>query len=194
MSEDRTRIISRPGTSVRKPSESIPQTERIDGERPAKVQARTTDPDPETRLFRPKKSATAATTPHDTDIAQKPESATNRMHDPVVGWLVVIDGPGKGYARELGYGMNAIGRSPENRVSLDFGDPEISRHSHVVVTYDPRGRRFYAQHGDGVNLSYLDDHPLLQPTELKSGEILSFGNTRLKFIALCGTEFDWENL
>ncbi len=31
--------------------------------------------------------------------------------DPVVGWVVVIKGPGRGTSVPLGYGMNSIGRS-----------------------------------------------------------------------------------
>ena len=32
------------------------------------------------------------------------------MDDPVVGWLVVVEGPGKGRAVQLGYGSNSLGR------------------------------------------------------------------------------------
>ncbi|MEO0017489.1 MAG: hypothetical protein RLZZ522_772 [Verrucomicrobiota bacterium] len=46
---------------------------------------------------------------------------------PVVGWLVVVEGPGRGKSVTLGYGMNAIGREPGNRVVLPFGDMQISR-------------------------------------------------------------------
>ena len=42
--------------------------------------------------------------------------------DPVVGWLVVVDGyPGKGNYVHLGFGMNGIGRNETNRIQLDFG-------------------------------------------------------------------------
>ena len=42
---------------------------------------------------------------------------SDRSSDPVVGWLVVVAGPGRGSAVELGYGMNAVGRvkSPRSR-------------------------------------------------------------------------------
>jgi hypothetical protein len=108
-----------------------------------------------------------------------------------VGWLVVVDGPGKGKSVQLGYGMNSIGRGAEERVSLDFGDEEISRRGHAMLTYDTRGRRFYIQHGGGTNLTYVGDAPVLMPHELKGREMIGIGNTRLCFIPLCGPDFEW---
>lgn len=112
--------------------------------------------------------------------------------DPVTGWLVVVQGPGRGNFVKLGLGLNTIGRGSNQRVSLNFGDEVISRENHAVVTYDPRGRKFYLQHGGGTNLTYIGDEPVLQPRELLSGEEISIGKTVLKFVAFCGSGFDWE--
>lgn len=121
------------------------------------------------------------------------DDRSDGMQDPVVGWLVVVDGPGRGNALALGYGTNSIGRSEQDRVPLVFGDDQISRSRHAVVTFDPRGKKFYVQHGGGTNLTYLGDSPVLQPAELKDRNDISMGNTTLKFIALCGDDFDWHN-
>lgn len=194
MSDERTRIIGRPAFSKRGDTEQIPETEVIgSGKTEQPPRSSQFDADPETRLYRPERKPAQAADADQAPSASASSATADRMHDPVVGWLVIVDGPGKGHARELGYGMNSIGRSAEDRVSLDFGDQEISRHGHATVTYDPRGRRFYAQHGGGVNLSYIDDQPLLQPTVLNGGEVIALGNTRLKFIALCGPDFDWQD-
>src|SRR5438477_12896177 len=67
--------------------------------------------------------------------------------DPVVGWLVVLAGPGRGNARRLGYGQNSLGRDKSERVSLDFGDPSISRSKHCFVLYEPRKRQYYLRPG-----------------------------------------------
>lgn len=115
------------------------------------------------------------------------------MDDPVVGWLVVVEGPGKGRAVPLGYGSNSIGRGATDRIKLDFGDDQISRSGHAVVTYDPRGRQFYVQHGGGTNLTYLGDQPVLAPTELSALSHISIGQTVLRFVPLCGAEFDWQD-
>lgn len=122
-------------------------------------------------------------------------SAENRRtecDDPVVGWVVVIEGPGKGISLPLGYGMNEVSRSPRARVPLDFGDLEISREKHAVISFDPRGLKFYIQQGSGKNLTYVDDAPVLAPQELHTGQQITLGETRLRFIALCGPDFDWQ--
>lgn len=113
------------------------------------------------------------------------------MDDPVVGWLAVIDGPGKGRALPLGLGTNTIGRGDTERVSLNFGDDEISRTTHTIVTYDPRGRKFYVQHGGGKNLTYVNDRPVLAVAELEPLAHIVIGNTTLRFVPLCGEDFDW---
>ena len=115
------------------------------------------------------------------------------MEDPVVGWLAIVEGPGKGNAMQLGYGSNAIGRGETARVNLDFGDDQISRGGHAIVTYDPRGKKFYVQHGGGTNLTYLDDQPVLIPIELPALSHISIGNTVLRFVPLCGEKFDWQD-
>lgn len=117
----------------------------------------------------------------------------NCIKDPVVGWLVVVAGPGRGNALTLGYGLNGIGRGPRARIQVDFGDLEISREQHAVITYDPRGRRFYLQHGGGANLTYLNQQPVLMPTELKGDEVIFIGQTQLRFVPLCGADFDWQD-
>ncbi len=119
-------------------------------------------------------------------------SSEEEEEDPVVGWLVVVNGKGKAKVLNLGYGMNSIGRSPDERISINFGDEEISRTQHAIITYDPRGRKFYVQHGGGKNLTYLADQPLLIPMELKGGEEILIGQTTLRFISLCGEDFDWQ--
>lgn len=111
--------------------------------------------------------------------------------DPVVGWVVIVAGPGRGCSRMLGQGMNQIGRDPDQEVALDFGDEGIYRKSHAQITYDPQGRKFYANHGGQRDLTYLGGEPLLQATELKGGEEITLGGTTLRFIPFCGENFQW---
>ena len=125
------------------------------------------------------------------DLQERAEKADG-MDDPVVGWLAIVEGPGKGQARQLGYGSNTIGRGETARINLDFGDDQISRGGHAIVTYDPRGKKFYVQHGGGTNLTYLNDQPVLIPIELPALSHISIGNTILRFVPLCGEEFDWQ--
>ncbi len=142
--------------------------------------------EPLTRIYRPK--ATTATSPSATPV-ETPVS--DFSSEPVVGWLVVIDGPGRGQSLKLGYGVNTIGRGSDCRVSLDFGDEQVSRQGHAMLTYDTKGRRFYIQHGGAANLTYLGDEPVLQPHEIKGREVIGIGNTKLIFVPFCGPEFEW---
>ena len=129
----------------------------------------------------------------DKGVVQESGGESGGMDDPVVGWLVIVEGPGKGRAVQLGYGSNSLGRGATDRVKLDFGDDQISRNGHAVVTYDPRGRKFYVQHGGGTNLTYLGDQPVLTPAELPPKGRIGIGNTVLQFVPFCGTEFDWQD-
>ena len=124
---------------------------------------------------------------------ENPESQEKGMQDPIVGWLVITAGPGRGRVLNLGYGLNSIGRGPKVRAQLDFGDLEISRNGHATIVYDPRGRRFYLQHGGGTNLTYLNDQPVLAPQELTGHEIILMGQTQLHFVPFCGPDFDWQD-
>ena len=123
----------------------------------------------------------------------KTESMTGPAEDPVTGFLVVISGPGKGSVCSLGYGMNPVGRESSQRVCLDFGDQQISRINHCLVTFEPLSVRFFIQPGEGRNLAYLDGEPVLAPTALNNGQHIRVGNTVLRFVALCGEDFSWES-
>ncbi len=132
-------------------------------------------------------------------VLYQPKAAGEEEHettfDPVVGWLVIIKGPGLGVSLTLGYGKNGIGRSNAERVSLDFGDNSdslISRSKHTIITYDPKGKKYYIQSGDSINLTYLDETPVLAVTELLGGENIIIGKTTLRFVAFCGEEFNWQ--
>jgi len=115
------------------------------------------------------------------------------MADPVAGWLVVTEGPGKGEVLTIGYGQNTIGRSKSERISIDFGDNEISRNNHSMITFDPRGRAFYIQPGTGVNLAYMNNMAILAPTPLQSHSEVTIGSTKLRFVSFCGSDFSWED-
>jgi hypothetical protein len=112
--------------------------------------------------------------------------------DPVVGWLVVLEGPGRGNARRLGYGQNSLGRDRAERASLNFGDSSISRTKHCFVIYEPRKRQFFLRPGDGANLTYLDGELVSETVPLAANQIIEIGITKLRFVALCGPDFDWE--
>ncbi len=116
------------------------------------------------------------------------------MTIPVVGWLVIVDGPGRGVSIELGYGMNIVGRGGKNRIVLDFGDDRISEDDHFRIAYDAKNRKFHLLPGRGTNLLYIAGDPLLSPQLLTSATDFKVGDTSLRFVALCGPDWDWPGV
>ena len=195
--DDKTRIV-RPLDQLQRPitpePSDIDPTRKIDREEIPDT--RTIKPiraadEGKTVLFRPSpnRPAGGATTSPSAPRAE-PEDA---ISDPVVGWLVVVKGPGRGNAVRLGYGWNSIGRDPSQRASLDFGDPQISRLNHAKLLYEPRSRKFSLTLGEGTNPTYVRGDVLLAPTELKSGDRIQIGETELLFVALCSESFEWQD-
>lgn len=113
---------------------------------------------------------------------------------PTAGWLVVMEGPGRGASLVLEPGMSQIGRSDGNRVQLDFGDTAISREAHAFVVYDEESRKFHIGHGGKANLVRVNDQPVLANMELTHGDFVRIGETTLRFVAFCGPHFDWSDL
>lgn len=165
-----------------------------DEEAPTRLAGAAPPADDQTRVHRrPKQVETSASSPEAAVSAPSSAETENAAAEPTVGWLVVVEGPGKGHSLVLSYGKNSIGRSGENRVALAFGDDEVSKTKHAVLSYDPRGRKFYVSaDGDGVNMTYLDDVPLLGPQSLQGGEQIRLGQTVLQFVPFCGEHFDWD--
>jgi FHA domain len=193
--EDKTRIV-RPLDQLQRPATPEPSdtdpTRKIDRE--DSPDSRTIRPiraaeEGKTVLFRPSPNR-----PTEVASSSTPETRTEEaISDPVVGWLVVVRGPGRGNAVRLGYGWNSIGRDASQRACLNFGDHQISRLSHAKLLYEPRSRKFSLTLGDGTNPTYVRGDVLLAPTEIKSGDRIQMGETELLFVALCGENFEWQD-
>lgn len=117
-----------------------------------------------------------------------PDTASQR--GPIVGWVAIIDGPGRGQILALHYGINDIGCSEKSRVRLDFGDDTITTDNQAAIIYTASSRRFYLQSITAEIL--LKGQPAQGSVELTGGEILCLGQTRLRFVPLCGADFDWQ--
>ncbi len=122
------------------------------------------------------------------DVAAAEDQA---LKNPVSGFLAVISGPGRGSVCMLRYGKNAIGRDVSQAIALDHGDPGISRENHCAITYDPQIRKFYLQAGAGDQLTYLEGQPVSGLAPLTVGNQIRVGDTVLRFVPLCGQDFDW---
>jgi Biotin-requiring enzyme/FHA domain len=122
-----------------------------------------------------------------------PSGSNEAEVEPVAGWLVVVKGPGRGGFCAVYVGMNSVGRDPDQRISLSFGDDSISREEHAYIVYDEETRQFYLQQGKKAGLVRLGTKPVLNPIELKACDLIRIGKTTLRFIPCCGPEFSWSD-
>ena len=112
--------------------------------------------------------------------------------NPVVGWLVCVEGPAKGNDYKIHTGYNYIGRDTGD-IAIK-GDQQISRQNHAMVAYDESDRAYYVGPSAGRNLIKVNGKTVLNPVELKSFDKISIGATKLVFVALCGEQFSWSEV
>lgn len=111
--------------------------------------------------------------------------------DPVVGWLVCIDGKEKGKDYRIHTDNNFVGRSERMDICIR-GDETISRENHAIVSYDGVDKIFYFSPGDGRSIVRLNDKAIFQTMQLQAYDKLVIGKTTFLFIPLCGDNFEWN--
>ncbi|MGL6211826.1 MAG: FHA domain-containing protein [Paracoccaceae bacterium] len=107
------------------------------------------------------------------------------------GWLLVIDGPGRGASFPLNQGLSQIGRGSDQTVCLDFGDSAISRSYHAAIAFEPDSNKFHVGHGGKSNVVRLNQKPLLSTEVFSDGDTLQIGETILMLKVLCNASFNW---
>ena len=111
-------------------------------------------------------------------------------YEPVVGWLVCVEGPEVGKDYRLFGRINSIGRAEGNDVVL-AQEHTVSQKNHVRLAYDAKHNNFQLIPGEGTNVTYLNDEPLYVPQELNAYDVLEMGATKLIFVPLCSERFRW---
>ena len=131
-------------------------------------------------------------------ILVKPDAETQRFGtlskgiDPVVGWLVCLDGPERGRDYRLKMERNFIGRSPFMDVSLG-GDERVSRERHASLVFDPKNRSFWLVPGEATGLVYLNGTLVHTPIQLKGDDVIELGKSKLVLIPFCGDKYEWQS-
>ncbi len=125
------------------------------------------------------------------DKAEKTSGAVRAKFP--VGWMLVVEGPGRGECFALEAGMSQIGRGDDQAIKLDFGDNSISRVNHAAVVYDPETHNFMLGHGGKKNIVRLNGAPVISNETLSTGDRIKLGETTLHFVALCTEEFNWND-
>lgn len=123
---------------------------------------------------------------------EKKTKETTRFQYPV-GMVMVTKGPGFGECFAVKTGMSQIGRGEDQAIKLDFGDMAISRENHAAIVYDPEEHTFLLGHGGKSNIVRLNGKPVVSTSDMKDGDEIEIGETRLRFVAICTKDFNWTS-
>ena len=110
--------------------------------------------------------------------------------DPVVGWLVCIEGIEKGRDYRLHSGRNFIGRSNKSDVAI-VDDAGISRENHCSVVFDPKTDKYMLVPGLAT-LSYLNGVEMKEPATLNDGDTIEISASKFTFVAFCKGGRGWQ--
>ncbi|MEQ1907931.1 MAG: FHA domain-containing protein [Vicinamibacterales bacterium] len=111
--------------------------------------------------------------------------------DPVVGWLVCVQGADRGRDFRIRSERNFIGRAETMDICVP-GDDTVSRENHAIVSFNPKNGQFKLLPGEGRGLVYLNGDEVDGPQTLKATDKIELGQTTLMFVPLCGPDFAWE--
>jgi hypothetical protein len=170
---------------------------------PAPELASDEDKEPTTRVVRAGpalKPAPASAAPEEVGRTQavrgKPKVTRTTFHqDPVVGWIVVVGGPGLGAYRPIYEGNNTLGRGKGQRIPIDFGDESISAEEQAYIRYDSVDRSFlFVPNLAKTNIVSINNKKPTGAVPLNAMDVITVGRTQLAFVPFCGEEFDWSEL
>jgi hypothetical protein len=110
--------------------------------------------------------------------------------DPLVGWLVCVEGVEKGRDYRLRSEKNWIGRSDNMDVTVK--DPAVSRENHAAVVYDPRKGTFDIRPGEVRGIVYVNGEEVVNSLALSPYDKIELGGSKFLFIPFVGDNFNWE--
>ncbi len=112
--------------------------------------------------------------------------------DPVVGWLVCIQGKEIGRDYKIKGQINTIGRSDKMDICIK-DDKTISNENHARLSFSERNNTFNLIPAENKNVIYLNDKEVFTPSVLNAYDVIDFGETKLLFIPFCSDKFDWKS-
>lgn len=111
--------------------------------------------------------------------------------EPVVGWLVAIDGTLKGRDFSIKGSSATIGRGSSNKIQITE-DNGVSREVNCTIRYDYRKMKYHIVPNTAVtNLVRLNGEEIVVPQDLRAYDRVGIGNTEFLFVPLCGQQFGW---
>jgi hypothetical protein len=129
-------------------------------------------------------------------VRGRPKVTRTSFHqDPVVGFVVVVGGPGLGAFRPIYEGNNTLGRGKGQRIPIDFGDDSISAEEQAYIRYDSVDRCFlFVPNLAKTNIVSINNKKPTAAVPLEAMDVITVGRTQLAFVPFCGEEFDWSEL
>lgn len=116
----------------------------------------------------------------------------NMKIEPIVGWIVCVEGADKGKDYRILAKNNTIGRSEKMDICIK-GDTTISRENHAKIAYDMKHNMFHIIPGDSTNLIYVNDMPIYVPTEIIPYDLIELGDSKFVFVPFCTNQFNWQD-
>ena len=113
-------------------------------------------------------------------------------NDPVVGWLVCVNGASLGSDYRLSAKTNLIGRGSDMDVRIK-GDDTITSDTHTKIDYDILNNKFYLIPANNRNTIYCNGAPVYAALQLNAYDSLRFGETELRFVPFCNDLFRWPD-
>ena len=88
-------------------------------------------------------------------------------------------------------GRNCLGvDAAGNPAVLDANSPLAVRRG--IVVYDPQDNNWCALPGSSNELCTLNGKSLIEKMPLTAGDTFAVGGAQLRFVPLCGPEFNWN--
>lgn len=112
--------------------------------------------------------------------------------DPVVGWLICVEGKEKGRDYRIHSDNNFIGRGEKMDICIR-GDDTISRENHAIISFDIRDKVYYFSPGEGRSIVRVNDKAIFSTVQLAAYDRIELGTTKLLFLPLCGEVFSWTD-
>lgn len=108
--------------------------------------------------------------------------------EPVVGWLVCIDG------KEKGKDFRIINQRNFITFSNDIGINILKESSEYLftITYNSKQRIFVISPGTTSEIIYLNRNAIYETTLIESYHLIEFDSVKLIFIGYCGENFNWK--
>ena len=110
----------------------------------------------------------------------------------VVGWLVIVSGPGYGQGFPLSYGRNILGWDADQKFGLHFGEHERVLRKLLVITYDGTSNQFEVFRGTDAPAVYLNKQAIHGRVPLNGRHRLKLSEVEVIFVPFCSPQFDWQ--